>query len=168
MQSASEYDDLTIDNVARWYVVHTYSGHEQKVKDNILKIVESRGMGDLILKINIPTEEKVEIKNGQRKSRKVKQFIGYILIKMKVTNESWYVVRNTQGVTGFVGQGKKPVPLTAEEVRRLGIEKVIVNLCHQLMIDQMDFAQLDGEPPSVTIWIWHDEDNADQAVPEPQ
>lgn len=128
IQSASEYDDLTIDNVARWYVVHTYSGHEQKVKDNILKIVESRGMGDLILKINIPTEEKVEIKNGQRKSRKVKQFIGYILIKMKVTNESWYVVRNTQGVTGFVGQGKKPVPLTAEEVRRLGIEKVIVNL----------------------------------------
>ncbi len=113
---------------ARWYVVHTYSGHENKVKVNIEKIVENRGMQELVLNIVVPTEDVVEIKNGQRKVKTRKMFPGYVIVKMIVTNESWYLVRNTQGVTGFVGHGSEPVPLTNEEVRRMGIEKVHVEL----------------------------------------
>ena len=113
---------------ARWYVVHTYSGHENKVKVNIEKIVESRGMQDFVLEIVVPTEDRVEIKNGQRKVKTRKMFPGYVIVKMVVTNESWYLVRNTQGVTGFVGHGSEPVPLTNEEVRRMGIEKIYIDL----------------------------------------
>jgi transcriptional antiterminator NusG len=113
---------------AKWYVVHTYSGHENKVKVNIEKIVENRGMQDLVLSIIVPTEDIVEIKNGQRKVKTRKMFPGYVLVKMIVTNESWYLVRNTQGVTGFVGHGSEPIPLTNEEVRRMGIEKVYIQL----------------------------------------
>jgi transcriptional antiterminator NusG len=113
---------------AKWYVVHTYSGHENKVKVNIEKIVENRGMQDLVLSIIVPTEDHVEIKNGQRKVKTRKMFPGYVLVKMIVTNESWYLVRNTQGVTGFVGHGSEPIPLTNEEVRRMGIEKVYIQL----------------------------------------
>lgn len=113
---------------AKWYVVHTYSGHENKVKVNIEKIVENRGMQDLILNIVVPTEDRVEIKNGQRKIKTRKMFPGYVIVKMIVTNESWYLVRNTQGVTGFVGHGSEPIPLTNEEVRRMGIEKVYIDL----------------------------------------
>lgn len=113
---------------AKWYVVHTYSGHENKVKVNIEKIVENRGMQDLVLSIVVPTEDRVEIKNGQRKVKTRKMFPGYVLVKMIVTNESWYLVRNTQGVTGFVGHGSEPIPLTNEEVRRMGIEKVYIQL----------------------------------------
>ena len=113
---------------AKWYVVHTYSGHENKVKVNIEKIVENRGMQDLVLSIVVPTEDHVEIKNGQRKVKTRKMFPGYVLVKMIVTNESWYLVRNTQGVTGFVGHGSEPIPLTNDEVRRMGIEKVYIQL----------------------------------------
>lgn len=113
---------------AKWYVVHTYSGHENKVKVNIEKIVENRGMQDLVLSIIVPTEDIVEMKNGQRKVKTRKMFPGYVLVKMIVTNESWYLVRNTQGVTGFVGHGSEPIPLTNEEVRRMGIEKVYIQL----------------------------------------
>ncbi len=113
---------------AQWYVVHTYSGHENKVKVNIEKLVENRGMQDLVLKVVVPTEERVEIKDGQRKIKTRKLFPGYVLIKMIVTSESWYLVRNTQGVTGFVGNGSDPVPLTLEEVRRMGIDKVHIDL----------------------------------------
>lgn len=113
---------------AKWYVVHTYSGHENKVKVNIEKIVENRGMQELVLSIIVPTEDVVEIKNGQRKVKTRKMFPGYVIIKMIVTNESWYLVRNTQGVTGFVGHGSEPIPLTNEEVRRMGIEKVYVEI----------------------------------------
>lgn len=113
---------------ARWYVVHTYSGHENKVKVNIEKLVENRGMQDLVLSIVVPTEDVVEIKNGQRKIKTRKMFPGYVLVKMIVTNESWYLVRNTQGVTGFVGHGSEPIPLSDEEVRRMGIEKVYIDL----------------------------------------
>ncbi|MBR4427162.1 MAG: transcription termination/antitermination protein NusG, partial [Spirochaetales bacterium] len=100
-----ELEGLRGDGTARWYVVHTYSGHENKVKVNIEKLVESRGMQDLILDVVVPTEDRVEIKNGQRKIKTKKMFPGYVLVKMIVTNESWYLVRNTQGVTGFVGHG---------------------------------------------------------------
>ncbi len=112
----------------KWYVVHTYSGHENKVKVNLEKLVENRGMQDLVLQIVVPEEERVEFKDNQRSIKKRKIFPGYVIVKMIVTNESWYLVRNTQGVTGFVGQGSEPIPLSDEEVRRMGIEKTVVVL----------------------------------------
>jgi len=112
---------LMSDN-AKWYVVHTYSGHENKVKANIEKIVENRGMQDIIHEVAVPTEEIVETKNGKKKIKSRKVFPGYALVKMIMTDESWYVVRNTRGVTGFVGPGSKPIPLTEDEVRNMGIE----------------------------------------------
>ena len=124
----SSLKGLRGDGAAKWYVVHTYSGHENKVKVNIEKMVENRGMQDLILSIVVPTEERVEIKDGQRKVKTRKMFPGYVIIKMIVTNESWYLVRNTQGVTGFVGHGSEPIPLSDEEVRRMGIEKIYIDL----------------------------------------
>lgn len=126
--SPLEGEGIRGDGQAKWYVVHTYSGHENKVKVNIEKMVENRGMHDLILDIIVPTEDRVEIKDGQRKIKTRKMFPGYVIIKMVVTNESWYLVRNTQGVTGFVGHGSEPIPLTPEEVARMGIEKVNIDL----------------------------------------
>jgi transcription termination/antitermination protein NusG len=110
---------------ARWYVVHTYSGHENKVKANIEKLVENRGMEDVIHEIVVPTEEVVEVKNGKKKSKQRKIFPGYVIVKMIVNDESWYVVRNTRGVTGFVGPGSKPIPLSDEEVKNMGIEQPV-------------------------------------------
>ncbi len=126
--SPLEEEGLRGDGSAKWYVVHTYSGHENKVKVNIEKMVENRGMQDKILDIVVPTEDRVEIKDGQRKIKTKKMFPGYVIIKMIVTNETWYLVRNTQGVTGFVGHGSDPIPLTDEEVNRMGIEKVYIDL----------------------------------------
>ena len=126
--SPLEGEGLRGDGQAKWYVVHTYSGHENKVKVNIEKMVENRGMQDLILDIVVPTEDRVEVKDGQRKIKTRKMFPGYVIIKMIVTNESWYLVRNTQGVTGFVRHGSEPIPLTDEEVARMGIEKVHIDL----------------------------------------
>ncbi len=126
--SPLEGEGIRGDGQAKWYVVHTYSGHENKVKVNIEKMVENRGMQDLILDIVVPTEDRVEVKDGQRKIKTRKMFPGYVIIKMVVTNESWYLVRNTQGVTGFVGHGSEPIPLTPEEVARMGIEKVNIDL----------------------------------------
>ena len=112
----------------KWYVVHTYSGHENKVKVNLEKLVENRGMQDLVLQVIVPTEDRVEMTDEGRKVKTRKIFPGYVIVKMIVTNESWYLVRNTQGVTGFVGEGSEPIPLTDEEVRRLGIEKTVIVL----------------------------------------
>jgi len=128
-----DYDAIDLESseparTPKWYVVHTYSGHENKVKVNIEKIVENRGMQDLILSIVVPTEDRIEMKDGQKKIKTRKMFPGYVIVKMIITNESWYLVRNTQGVTGFVGHGSEPVPLTPEEVRRMGIEKVSIRL----------------------------------------
>ena len=103
---------------AKWYVVHTYSGYENKVKANIEKIVENRKMQDYILDVVVPMEEQIEIKDGKKRATLKKVFPGYVLVKMVMTDESWYVVRNTRGVTGFVGPGSKPVPLSDEEIRR--------------------------------------------------
>ena len=102
-----------------WYVVHTYSGYENKVKDNLEKAVENNGMQNLITEVMVPTEEVVEIRNGKRVTTQHKTFPGYVLVHMIITNESWYVVRNTRGVTGFVGPESKPIPLTAEELDRM-------------------------------------------------
>ena len=99
-----------------WYVVHTYSGYENKVKDNLEKAVENNGMQNLIQEVVVPTEEVVEIRNGKRVTTQHKTFPGYVLVHMIITNESWYVVRNTRGVTGFVGPESKPIPLTAQEL----------------------------------------------------
>ncbi|NMA87367.1 MAG: transcription termination/antitermination protein NusG [Tissierellia bacterium] len=110
---------------AKWYVVHTYSGHENKVKANIEKMVENRGMIDDIFEVIVPTEEYIDIKDGKKKAKERKLFPGYVIIKMIVNDVSWYLVRNTRGVTGFVGPGSKPVPLTDEEVKALGVQETI-------------------------------------------
>lgn len=109
---------------AKWYVVHTYSGYENKVKANIEKIVENRKLHDLILDVVVPMEEQIEIKDGKKRATLKKVFPGYVLIKMVMTDETWYLVRNTRGVTGFVGPGSKPVPLSDEEIRMMGVEQV--------------------------------------------
>ncbi len=108
---------------AKWYVVHTYSGYENKVANDLATMVESRGMQDLIQDINIPTETVTEIKDDTKREVERKVFPGYVLVKMIVTNDSWYVVRNIRGCTGFVGPASKPVPLTDAEVAALGVEK---------------------------------------------
>ena len=130
---ASERDEIPAGFLRRskepkWYVVHTYSGHENKVKVNLEKLVENRGMQDLVLSVIVPTEDRVEVTETGRTVKTRKIFPGYVIVKMIVTNESWYLVRNTQGVTGFVGEGSEPIPLTDEEVRRLGIEKTVIVL----------------------------------------
>ena len=108
---------------ANWYVVHTYSGYENKVKVDIEKTIENRNLQDQILEVAVPMEDAVEVKNGVRKQVQRKLFPGYVLINMIMNDETWYVVRNTRGVTGFVGPGSKPVPLTAEEMIPLGIHE---------------------------------------------
>ena len=106
---------------AKWYVVHTYSGYENKVKVDIEKTVVNRNLEDQILEVVVPLETVVEVKNGSKKSAQKKMFPGYVLINMVMNDDSWYVVRNTRGVTGFVGPGSKPVPLTPTEIKALGI-----------------------------------------------
>ena len=114
---------------AKWYVIHTYSGYENKVKDSIEKTVENRGLGELIGEVCIPVEEAIEENDkGEKKTVTRKIYPGYVFIKMKMTDESWYVVRNTRGCTGFVGPGSKPVPLSEAEVERLGVETRVVDL----------------------------------------
>ena len=111
---------------ARWYVVHTYSGHENKVKATIEKAVKTRGMEQFIQEVVVPTEDVVETtKTGKEKVRQRKIYPSYVLIKMIITDESWYIVRNTKGVTGFVGPGSKPVPLSEAEVEAMGIDLTV-------------------------------------------
>ena len=114
---------------AKWYVVHTYSGYENKVKANIDKTIENRHLEDQILEVRVPMQDVVELKNGVQKATQKKIFPGYVLIHMFMNDDTWYVVRNTRGVTGFVGPGSKPVPLTDAEMAGLGIkqENVVVD-----------------------------------------
>lgn len=107
----------------RWYVVHTYSGYEDKVAGNILNAVENRQMQDLITDVRVPTETVIEIRDDKEVQKEQKLFPSYVFVKMIVTDISWYVVRNIRGVTGFVGPGSKPVPLTEEEIGRFGVEE---------------------------------------------
>ena len=107
---------------ANWYVVHTYSGYENKVKANIEKTIENRHLEDQILEVRVPLQDVVEVKNGVSKTVQKKMFPGYVLLNMVMNDDTWYVVRNTRGVTGFVGPGSKPVPLTEAEMRPLGIQ----------------------------------------------
>lgn len=108
---------------AKWYVVHTYSGYENKVKANIEKTIENRKLQDQILEVAVPMQDVIEVKNGVRKQTQKKMFPGYVLINMIMNDDTWYVVRNTRGVTGFVGPGSKPVPLSEEEMIPLGIRQ---------------------------------------------
>ncbi|MBU7007476.1 transcription termination/antitermination protein NusG [Phosphitispora fastidiosa] len=119
--------DSNLENNKQWYVIHTYSGYENKVKANLEKRVDSMNMGDKIFRILVPMEDEVEIKDGKKKITKRKVFPGYVLVEMIMTDDSWYVVRNTSGVTGFVGSGTKPIPLHESEVKlilkQMGVEE---------------------------------------------
>ncbi len=130
---------------ANWYVVHTYSGYENKVKANIEKTIENRHLEDQILEVRVPMQDVVEMKNGAKKQVQKKMFPGYVLINMIMNDDTWYVVRNTRGVTGFVGPGSKPVPLTEAEMRPLGINEANV---------VVDFAE--GDSVVVTGGVWKD------------
>ena len=130
---------------ARWYVVHTYSGYENKVKANIEKTIENRHLEDQILEVRVPLQDVVEMKNGTAKQVQKKMFPGYVLLNMVMNDDTWYVVRNTRGVTGFVGPGSKPVPLTDEEMLPLGIRKENI---------QVDFQV--GDTVVVTGGAWKD------------
>ncbi|MBR4059078.1 MAG: transcription termination/antitermination factor NusG [Lachnospiraceae bacterium] len=134
---------------AKWYVVHTYSGYENKVKDGIESTIANRNLGDEICEVMIPMEKAEEVKNGATKQVERKMFPGYVLVKMIMNDDTWYVIRNTRGVTGFVGPGSKPVPLTDSEMRALGIaaEKAEAVL-------SVDFAE--GDSVVVTAGVWKD------------
>lgn len=117
---------------AKWYVVHTYSGYENKVASNLEKTVENRQLQDLIQEIRVPTETVVEVKDNKRREVERKIFPGYVIIKMILNDESWYVVRNIRGCTGFVGPSSKPIPLTNEEVARLGVEVKHIEVSYEV------------------------------------
>lgn len=138
---------------ANWYVAHTYSGYENKVKANIDKAIENRHLEEQILEVRVPMQDVVELKNGARKQVQKKMFPGYVLINMVMNDDTWYVVRNTRGVTGFVGPGSKPVPLTAAEMRPLGIksDNIVV-----------DFAE--GDMVVVIGGVWKDTIGAIQTM----
>ena len=130
---------------ANWYVVHTYSGYENKVKANIDKAIENRHLEESILEVRVPMQDVVEVKNGTKKTVQKKMFPGYVLINMIMNDETWYVVRNTRGVTGFVGPGSKPVPLTEAEMKPLGIKMENVSV---------DFGE--GDTIAVVAGVWKD------------
>ena len=116
----------------RWYVVHTYSGYENKVKTDLEKTVKNRELEDYFFDIVVPMEEQIEIKDGKRKANLKKVFPGYVLVKMIVTEETWYIVRNTRGVTGFVGSGTDPIPLTDDEIRAMGFEDASITVDYDI------------------------------------
>ena len=130
---------------ANWYVVHTYSGYENKVKANIDKTIENRHLEDQILEVRVPLQEVVEMRNGAKKQVQKKMFPGYVLINMVMNDDTWYVVRNTRGVTGFVGPGSKPVPLTDEEVASMGLMSSVAEAPFSI-----------GDSVIVTSGVWED------------
>ena len=130
---------------ANWYVVHTYSGYENKVKANIEKTIENRHLEEEILEVRVPMQDVVELKNGAKRTVQKKMFPGYVLINMVMNDDTWYVVRNTRGVTGFVGPGSKPVPLSEAEMKPLGIQTENISV---------DFAE--GDTIAVVAGVWKD------------
>ena len=138
---------------ARWYVVHTYSGYENKVKADIEKTIENRELHDTILEVRVPLQDVVEVKNGSKRTVQKKMFPGYVLVNMVMNDETWYVVRNTRGVTGFVGPGSKPVPLTEAEMKPLGIKTDNVTI---------DFEE--GDTIVVVAGAWKDTIGAVQRI----
>ena len=140
---------------ANWYVVHTYSGYENKVKANIEKTIENRHLEDQILEVRVPMQEVVEVKNGAKKQVLKKLFPGYVLLNMIMNDDTWYVVRNTRGVTGFVGPGSKPVPLTDTEMFNLGIQADNISV---------EFAE--GDMVTVISGVWKDTVGVIQSINE--
>ena len=138
---------------AKWYVVHTYSGYENKVKADLEKTIENRHREEEILEVRVPMQEVVEMKNGAKKTVQKKLFPGYVLVNMVMNDDTWYVVRNTRGVTGFVGPGSKPVPLTEAEMKPLGIRTENVSI---------DFAE--GDTIVVVAGAWKDTVGAVQKI----
>ena len=116
----------------QWYVVHTYSGYENKVAQNLSTIIENRRLQELIQEVRVPTEVVPDIKDGKERLVERKLFPGYVLVKMMMTDDSWYIVRNTRGVTGFVGPSSKPVPLTQAEVDALGVDEAITSVDYEV------------------------------------
>lgn len=116
----------------RWYVVHTYSGYENKVKTDLEKTIKNRELQEFFFDIIVPMEEQIEIKDGKRKTNLKKVFPGYVLVKMIVTEETWYIVRNTRGVTGFVGSGTDPIPLTESEIGKMGFDVQSINVDYEV------------------------------------
>jgi len=125
-------DTNLVDDGRRWYLIHTYSGYENKVKQNLMHRIDSMEMHDQIFRVIVPIEEEIEIKNGQRRTVQKKVFPGYVLVQMRMTEDSWYVVRNTPGVTSFVGHGNRPTPLEEPEVKAI-------------------LRQMEEEPPKVRV-----------------
>lgn len=138
---------------ANWYVAHTYSGYENKVKANIEKTIENRHLEDQILEVRVPLQDVVEVKNGVKKTVQKKLFPGYVLLNMVMNDDTWYVVRNTRGVTGFVGPGSKPVPLTETEMFNLGIQA-----------NDMTVEFAEGDSVTVIGGVWKDTVGMIQAV----
>ena len=123
---------MTVSDEARWYVVHTYSGYENKVASNLMTTVENRNLQDMIFEVKVPTEIVTEIKDDKTKEVERKLYPGYVFVKMIYTDETWYVVRNIRGCTGFVGPSSKPVPLTEAEVYRMGVETRVVEVSYKV------------------------------------
>ena len=140
---------------ACWYVVHTYSGYENTVKANIEKTIENRHLEDQILEVRVPLQDVVEVKNGVKKTVQKKMFPGYVLLNMIMNDDTWYVVRNTRGVTGFVGPGSKPVPLTDTEMFNLGIQADNISV---------EFAE--GDMVTVISGVWKDTVGVIQSINE--
>ncbi len=134
---------------AKWYVAHTYSGYENKVKANIEKTIENRNMHDQILEVSVPMQDVVEEKDGVKKTVSRKVFPGYVLVHMHMNDDTWYVVRNSRGVTSFVGPGSKPVALTDEEVRSMGI----VSLKNEIDLEENDFVTVITGPFEGSVGI---------------
>jgi transcriptional antiterminator NusG len=128
---------------AQWYVVHTYSGYENKVKVDLEKTIENRKLQDVIMEVSVPLLDSIEVKNGVRKKVQKKMLPGYVLVRMIMNDDTWYVVRNTRGVTGFVGPGSKPVPLTEQEVYNMGINR-----------ENEEFEFVEGETVTVINGAW--------------
>ena len=141
---------------AKWYVVHTYSGYENKVKANIEKTIENnKNLAEQILEVRVPMQDVVELKDGARKTVSKKMFPGYVLLNMEMNDDTWYVVRNTRGVTGFVGPGSKPVPLTDTEMFNLGIQADNISV---------EFAE--GDMVTVISGVWKDTVGVIQSINE--
>lgn len=142
---SEQLDESAISDVARWYVAHTYSGYENKVREGLIKTVENRHLENQIFEVTVPMQDVYELKNGAKKLTQKKLFPGYVLVRMIMNDETWYVVRNTRGVTGFVGPGSKPVPLSEAEMKNLGIRSADTKI---------DFAE--GDSVAVIAGVWKD------------
>jgi transcriptional antiterminator NusG len=140
-----QLDESAITDEPKWYVAHTYSGYENKVKINIQKTIENRHLENQIFEVRVPMQDVVEVKNGVKKAVPKKMFPGYVLVNMIMNDDTWYVVRNTRGVTGFVGPGSKPVPLTETEMKSLGIRPKNITVDFEV-----------GDMVAVVAGVWKD------------